>query len=163
MLEQIQSTLAGVKTALLKDDIVRKLLCNDSNNCLNMDTPDEKSAKKYITLRPIFQFENTDDYSQNGMINVFLSDGEPDDTENIFHGVMQVNIVYNTDKWELIDNKIRTLELANKVIKLLNNKKFSVSNKLVFDSMQQLVLSKQLVGYALLFAIEDGNSNLEKF
>ena len=163
MLKQIQSTLAGIKTVLLKDTIVRKLLCNDSNNCLNMDAPDEKSAEKYITLKPVFQFENIDDYTQQGMINIFLSDGQPDDEINIFSGVLQINVVYNTDKWELIDNKIRTLELADKVINLLNNKKFSTSNKLKFDNLQQLILSKQLVGYALLFTINDGNSELEKF
>jgi DNA-binding transcriptional regulator/RsmH inhibitor MraZ len=97
------------------------------------------------------------------MINIVFSDGEPDDEANMLDGVVQVNVVYNTDKWELVDNKIRTLELADKVIELLNNKKFSVSNKIEFTSMQQLILSKQLVGYALLFAISDGNSNLEKF
>ena len=163
MLRRIQSTLAEIKATLLNNGVIRQLLCNDSNNCLNMETPTVKSAEKYITLRPIFQFENTDDYAQQGMINIFLADGEPNDEVNMFSGVVQVNVVYNVDKWELIDNKIRTLELANKVIELLNNKKFSVSNKIEFTNLQQLILSKQLVGYALLFTIDDGNSNLEKF
>ena len=163
MLRRIQSTLAEIKATLLNNGIIRQLLCNDSNNCLNMETPTVKSAEKYITLRPVYQFENTDDYAQNGMINIVLSDGEPNDDYNMFDGIVQVNVVYNVDKWELIDNKIRTLELANKVIELLNNKKFSVSNKLEFTNLQQLILSKQLVGYALLFVINDGNSNLEKF
>ena len=163
MLKQIQTTLAGIKTVLLNDETIRKLLCNDSNNCLNMEPPTTKSAEKYITLRPIFQFENTDDYAQNGMINIYLSDGEPNDDMNLFQGIVQANVVYNVDKWELVDNKIRTLELADKVINLLDNKKFSTSNKLVFNSLQQLILSKQLVGYALLFNVDDGNSSLEKF
>ena len=163
MLKRIQSTLAEMKTLLLNNNEIRKLLCNDSNNCLNMETPTVKDAEKYITLRPIFQFENTDDYAQQGMINIFVSDGEPDDEQNMFSGVVQVNVVYNVDKWELVDNKIRVLELANKVIELLNNKKFSVSNRVEFTSLQQLILSKQLVGYALLFAIDDGNSNLNNF
>jgi hypothetical protein len=163
MLKQIQSTLAGVKTVLLNDEIVRKLLCNDSNNCLNMDTPTVTSAEKYITLKPVYQFENTDAYAQNGMINIFLSDGEPNSDINLFQGIMQINIVFNVDKWELVDNKIRTLEIADKVINLLDNKKFSTSNKLSFNSLQQLILSKQLVGYALLFNIDDGNSDLNNF
>lgn len=163
MLRRIQSTLAEIKATLLNNGVIRQLLCNDSNNCLNMETPTVKSAEKYITLRPIYQFENTDDYSQQGMVNIFLADGEPDDDINMFNGVIQVNVVYNVDKWELIDNKIRTLELANKVIELLDNKKFSISNKIEFTNLQQLILSKQLIGYALLFTVNDGNSNLEKF
>lgn len=163
MLKRIQLTLAEIKATLLNNGVIRQLLCNDSNNCLNMETPTVKSAEKYITLKPVFQFENTDDYAQHGMINIVLSDGEPNDEANVFDGIIQINVAYNTDKWELIDNKIRTLELANKVIELLNNKKFSISNKLEFTNLQQLILSKQLVGYALLFAVNDGNSNLEKF
>ena len=163
MLTRIQTTLAGIKTVLLNNDIVRKLLYNDSNNCLSMDTPTRQMAEKYITLKPIYQFENIDDYAQNSMINIFLADGEPDDEHNLFTGVVQINIVTNIDKWELVNDKIRPLELANKVIELLNNKKFSVSNGLEFTNIQQLILSKQVVGYALLFAIDDGNSNLENF
>lgn len=163
MLKQIQSTLAGIKTVLLNEPIIRKLLCNDSNNCLNMDAPTIKDAEKYITLKPVFQFENTDDYSQNGIINIYLADGGPDADNNMFNGILQINVAFNTDKWELVDNKIRTLEIADKVINLLDNKKFSTSNKLSFDSLQQLILSKQLVGYALLFNIDDGNSNLKNF
>ena len=163
MLTRIQATLAGIKTVLLNNETIRKLLYIDSNNCLNMDAPTRKMAEKYITLKPIYQFENIDDYSQNSMINIFLADGEPNAEINEFNGVVQVNIVTNIDKWDLVDDKIRPLELANKVIELLNNKKFSVSNTLEFNNIQQLILTKQVVGYALLFSIDDGNSNLEKF
>ena len=163
MLKRIQLALAEIKATLLNNETIRKLLYNDSNNCLNMETPTVKNTEKYITLRPVFQFENNDDYAQNGMINIVLANGEPNDEANIFDAIIQVNIVYNTDKWELVDNKIRTIELADKVIELLNNKKFSVSNEIEFTNLQELILSKQLVGYALLFAVNDGNSNLEKF
>jgi hypothetical protein len=85
------------------------------------------------------------------------------ENQHMLKRIQERSSFYNVDKWELIDNKIRTIELADKVIELLNNKKFSVSNKFEFTNLQQLILSKQLVGYALLFAINDGNSNLEKF
>jgi hypothetical protein len=63
----------------------------------------------------------------------------------------------------LVNNQIRPLALANRIIKLINNKKFSVSNPIVFDSLQENVVTKNMVGYALLFRAADGSSNLENY
>lgn len=161
MYSRIEETLFGIKKVLLNDTQIRKLLVNSSNNALNIEAPSADITSKYITLAPIYQFENKGDFEQNGMINIFLTDNN---NENMtIDGVIQINIVYNVDKWELIENKIRTLELSNRIIKLINNKKFSVSNSLQYMSMQHLILTKQLVGYALLFGVTDGNSELENY
>lgn len=163
MLERVETTLAAIKNCLLNDDIVRKLVYNDSNNALNMETPDIDKVNKYITLRPIYQFENMADFSQNSMINIYFTDGSPQEEEVGIEGIIQINIVVNIDKWELVDNKIRPIHLANRIIKLLNDKKFTVSNSLSLENINQLIISKQLVGYALLFNVIDGSGDLDKY
>ena len=163
MLERVETTLAAIKNYLLNDDIVRKLVYNDSNNALNMETPDIDKVNKYITLRPIYQFENMADFSQNSMINIYFTDGSPQEEEVGIEGIIQINIVVNIDKWELVDNKIRPIHLANRIIKLLNNKKFAISNSLSLENINQLIISKQLVGYALLFNVIDGSGDLDKY
>ena len=163
MLERVETTLAAIKNCLLNDDVVRKLVYNDSNNALNMETPDIDKVNKYITLRPIYQFENTADFSQNAMINVYFTDGSPQEEEVSIEGVIQINVVVNIDKWELVDNKIRPIHLANRIIKLLNDKKFTTSNSLSLENINQLIISKQLVGYALLFNVIDGSGDLDKY
>lgn len=163
MLERVETTLAVIKNCLLNDDVVRKLVYNDSNNALNMETPDIDKVNKYITLRPIYQFENMADFSQNSMINIYFTDGSPQEEEVGIEGVIQINIVVNIDKWELVDNKIRPIHLVNRIIKLLNDKKFTISNSLSLENINQLIISKQMVGYALLFNVIDGSGDLDKF
>lgn len=163
MLERVETTLAAIKNCLLNDDVVRKLVYNDSNNALNMETPDIDKVNKYITLRPIYQFENMADFSQNSMINIYFTDGSPQEEEVGIEGIIQINVVVNIDKWELVDNKIRPIHLANRIIKLLNDKKFTISNSLSLENINQLIISKQLVGYALLFNVIDGSGDLDKY
>jgi hypothetical protein len=163
MFERVRTTIKAMKRQLLKDEELRKLLYNDSNNALELSTPEEKLVAKYITTYPIYEFENKEDYKQQGMINIFMSDSDPSDEDSSISAMIRVNIVYNTDKWELIDGDCRTLALADRVIASLDKKKLTVSNPVEYVSTQELIISKQLVGYALLFDIVDGNSELEKF
>lgn len=163
MFELLQKTLYEIKSTLLNDELVRKLIYNDSNNCLNMEPPTKDVVKQYITLHPIYQFENTKCYEQQGMINIFVYGNTANDGYVTTSGALQINIVFNIDKWELVDGKIRPLELADRIVRLVDNKKFSISNQLKYASTQPLVLSKQLVGYALLFNYVDGNSELNNF
>ena len=163
MFERIQTTIKAIKRQLLKDDIICKVLYNDSNDALNLPTPEEKNVVQYITTYPIYEFENKEDYTQHGMINIFMADSDPSDEDNSITAVIRVNIVYNTDKWELINGDCRPLAIADRVIHLLDKKKLSVSNPVEYANIQELIISKKLVGYALLFDIIDGNSELENF
>ena len=103
------------------------------------------------------------DFTQNTMVNIYLTSGDTLDEEVGISGIIQISIVVNIDKWELLDNKIRPISLADRIIKLVNNKKFTMSNSLSLQSIEQLIISKQLVGYALLFDIVDGSGDLDKF
>lgn len=163
MFERIEKLPFEVKRLLLNNETIRKLLGNDSNNALNMDAPSTKVINHYITTYPVFEFENKEDYTQHGMINVYITTIESDHEFEANYAVLRINIVYNVDKWELINNKIRTLSISDEVVKELNGVKFSVSNTLEFDSLNELILNKQLVGYALLFKIIDGNDEIINF
>ena len=163
MFERIQTTIKAIKRQLLADDVIRKLLYNDSNNALQLPAPAEKDVAKYITTYPIYQFENKNDYTQHGMINVLMSDSGKSEDESSIDAVVRINVVYNTDKWELINGDCRVLALADRIVSLLDNKKLSVSNPIEYISIEELIINKQLVGYALLFDLVDGNGDLENF
>ena len=93
MYSRIEETLFGIKKILLDDEQIRKLLVNSTNNALNQSAPSVAAASKYITLAPIYQFENKGDFEQNGMINIFLTDNNNEDM--VINGIVQINIVYN--------------------------------------------------------------------
>ena len=163
MLERIESTLAAIRNKLLDEDIIRKLLYHDSNNALNMEAPNKKQVEDYITLRPIFDFENKENYSQNSIINVYTTQVLPGAENKKVDGTIQINVVCNEEKWELVDCKIRPLQICNHILQVVDGRKFTASNKLVFNTMTDLVISKKLFGYALLFDITDGSGEKEKF
>lgn len=156
MFERVEQMLQDARQLLLNDVVVRKLLYHDSNNALNMADVDQSAVEKYITNYPIYQFENKADYTQNAMVNVFLADTGLDNEQITLQGVLRINIVVNVDKWELVGGRCRPLALADRIIMLLNNENLGLSNPITFDSFQELLVSKKLVGYALLFNIADG-------
>ena len=163
MLERIESTMAAMRSRLANDTIIRNLLTYDGNDALYIKEQYIDNMDQYITLKPIFEFENKKEYDQNSIINIYMTQASPYEEVAKIDGVIQVNIVCNVDVWDLMDNKIRPLQLADRAITLLNNHKFTVSNKLVFNTITDLVISKSMVGYALLFEITDGSDENNNF
>lgn len=163
MLERIQTTMSAIKTRLLNDTTIKQLLYYDSNDALSIEAPEKSQVAEYVTLRPIFEFENKENFEQNSMINIYTTQCDPIEESKALASVLQINIVTNVDNWELVDDKIRPLQIADRVISLVNGFKFTASNKLVFSTMTDLIISKKMVGYALLFSIIDGSGEVEKF
>ena len=95
------------------------------------------------------------------MINVYYAKIKRDEFEELStSGIIRINVVFNVDKWELADGECRVLTLANRIINLLDKKQLETSGSLEFYSLDELILSKTLVGYALLFGVNDGNSEV---
>lgn len=166
MLRRIQSSMAAMRTKLFNDDVIRKLLCYDGNDALLLsEAPSEKEYEKnkYITLRPVFEFENKEEHNQNSIINIYMTEATPFEQEKAIGGVVQVNVVCNQDVWDLVDDKSRPIELVNRIEKLLNNCKFTVSNKLSLSTVTDLIINKKIFGYAMLFEITDGIGQKDKF
>lgn len=55
------------------------------------------------------------------------------------------------------------MQIANRVIDLVDGQKFSCSNNLIFDSIVPLLINKKITGYALLFSIQDGSSEIKNY
>lgn len=163
MFKRIESTMAAIKTKLLADDTIKKLLFNDTENALKGTVPESKDVDKYITLKPVFEFENKQNYDQNSMINIYMTQAAPSDEDKSVTAAIQVNVVCNTDVWNLEGNKIRPLQLASRIEELVNNAKFTASNKLVLSTVTDLIINKKMVGYALIFEITDGSGTINKF
>lgn len=158
MLERFERTINEVRATLIADEDIRKLVFHDSNNALSMLPPATNEVENYIVVKPIFDMCETEEYSRNTMIQVELD--SVDAKEGYLDGIMRVNIVCNAEKWSLVGGKVRPLQIANRVIDLINNQKFSVSNELVFDSFVPLLMNKKITGYALLFIIQDGSNEI---
>ena len=161
MLERLKKLPKVISKIFSRDKIVGKLIYHDSNNALEMDAPQPELVQEYITTHPVYQFEGKERYEQNGMINVYYAKINRDQFEELStNGIIRINVVYNVDKWELADGECRVLTLTNRIINLLDKKQLETSGSLEFYSLDELILSKTLVGYALLFGVNDGNSEV---
>ena len=163
MLDNIQSALFEIKRVLLEDEEIRKLLYNDSNDALNLDTPSTEDVDDYISLYPIYEFNTEAGYNHNCGINIVVPVIDPTDEVVQVIASLTINVVVNSNKWILTGNKIRPLAIADRIIELLENKKFSASSTLSFDGMTNLIMTKRISGYALSFTMNDGTANIEKF
>jgi hypothetical protein len=155
--------MAAIRTRLKEDGTLRKLLCYDGNDALLLkEVPEIDDVSKHITLRPVFEFENKEEWDQNSMINIYMTEATPFDDAKVVSGVVQINVVCNQDVWDLVDDKCRPIEIADSIIRLVDQKKFTVSNKLVFNTITDLIINKKVFGYALLFEITDGSGEKDK-
>lgn len=55
------------------------------------------------------------------------------------------------------------MQIANRVIDLVDGQKFSCSNALNFYSLVPLLINKKITGYALLFYIQDGSGEIKNY
>lgn len=166
ILTRIASTMAAIRARLLNDEVIKKLLFYDGNDALLIDEDislNEFDIDKYITLRPIFEFENKENYDQNSMINIYMTQAMPEEETKNIDCVIQINIVCNQDVWGLANDKIRPIEIVNAIERLVNNQKFTASNRMVLNTITDLIISKKMFGYAMLFDLTDGSGEIENF
>lgn len=161
MFERVEKTLFEIKNTLLNDQFIRnELYYAAAGKDFEGDKADinKTMVQDYITLFPLYDLN--EDYSKNLWIQIVLDSCEEDD-DNCIVGMIRINIVMNNTKW-VQNNRIIPVSVADRIIKLLNKTKFSISNTLQFDSIVPLAITKQITGYALVFSFIDGNVELEE-
>lgn len=161
MFERVEKTLFEIKNTLLNDQFIRNELyyasCGKDFEGEKVDI-NKNLVQDYITLFPLYDLN--EDYSKNLWIQIVLDSCEKDE-DNCITGMIRVNIVMNNTKW-VHNNKIVPLSVTDRIVKLLDKIKFSISNTLQFDSIVPLAITKQITGYALVFSFVDGNAEPEE-
>ena len=158
MFERCEKTLFEIRATLLGSEKVRKLLYNDSPFALSLQAPTMEQVGQYIVTNPIFDMVETPEYDHNTVINIELDTLENNDTS--VDGILRINVVCNAAVWTLDGSSIRPIQIADEVVRLLHNKKFSVADKLIFAQIIPLIINKKMIGYTLMFDISDGNGEI---
>lgn len=160
MFERVEKTLFEIKNTLLNDQFIRNELyyasCGKDFEGEKVDI-NKKLVQDYITLFPLYDLN--EDYSKNLWIQIVFDSGEKDN-DNCLVGIVKINVVMNNTKW-IHNNRIVPLSVADKIIELLDKRKFSISNTLQFDTIVPLAITKQITGYTLMFNLVDGNAEPE--
>lgn len=157
-LKRVNDSLKQIKTKLLLDEDIRKLLYYD---VVNKDTvsPVIDQVKDHIFLQPIIDVETTEPFNKKNYITLTIPEGELNNHKMVY--VVRVIIMCDKSTWEL-NGDIRPLLIAQLVSNILDGFKTEFSNALKFSNIVETVTSKDVVGYSILFDTADGISDVDE-
>lgn len=161
-LDLIQKTIYEIKNQIQNNSDVRKLLLYDIETALAEVEVPFSDANDYIVVSPMFDMTEPP-FDKNTIISVALVKATKVEEEQIYDGIIKVNILTHSNLWKLADNKIRPAEIGSKLIDLLDGTKFSTSHKLSFNFMELIILNENINGYGLLFFLNEGSGRLGEF
>ncbi len=158
----IQTAIFEIKHLIKENSNIRKLLFHDVANALDLGTPTYNEVEEYVVVSPIFDVTEPP-FNKNTIITIALSKGDYNDETVLFHGILQITILTRSTLWKLNNNKIRPMEIADFIVKEINNKKLTTSHKLFFKRLELSILNDNVNGYTLTFFMEEGSGLDEKF
>lgn len=162
----IETVIYEIKDALLDDDKIRQLLYYDTSDALDREVPTKNSLLvdtegkdlNYITFIPVLE-KGIDIFERNTYILVNLSEVDldtKDDGNNYY--TLNVTGITTKETYMLDNSKIRLLQLGNRIIEILDNKKFSVSSKLETIQLQQIIFDNETYGYVVKILCSNGDA-----
>lgn len=156
-LSNFDTMLGEIKTALLNDETIRKLLFYDTSDALSRIAPAISEVSDYVCLAPLTMSAILD-FERNTYILINLAtvntDTESDDSKTLI-GLDQIYSITTMKHWTLNNNKTRLIELSNRIIKIIDNVKFAPSGKAYVSSVEYKPIDDQLSGYLCKVLVVD--------
>lgn len=162
MFDNLQEAIFEIRHLIQSDSEVRKMLLVDTKNALEAPEPEFSEATDHIVVSAVFDITEPP-FDKNTIMTVVLHRATYDSESVVTSGMVKINILTRSELWELKNRKIRPLEIANRIVAILNNKKVSVSHKLYFSSIELAILNDDVNGYSVIFFIEEGSGLDEQF
>lgn len=141
---------------------VRKMVYYDQANALEQAPPTIEDTREHFTVSPVFDITKAP-YDKNTLVSISLYSAKNNDDSQLIPGAIRINVLTQSDLWELSNNKIRPLEIANHIVAILNNRKISSSQKLSFLDIELAILDENVNGYTITFFIGEGSGLNEQF
>lgn len=161
LMSNLNKTLYAIKNKLLNNNAITKTLFYSVANPLEQADLTTAQKETVVVMNPIVEY-NTD---PNNTLNNFISIGVPmivygDNLEGVLIRI-NISVVCHVDYWELNNNRLRLMTVAEEVFNELNEQKFSLSGKLVIDSFEPEIFRDNLVGYRISAMITDSDLDIE--
>lgn len=161
-LKNVQKAMFEIRTALLNNENVRKLLFHDSADALNLNAPTVEEVKNYVTFFPITQV-GIQHFDKNTFMSITCPSIDTDMTaedKSIYIGYF-ITLISTKQLWELENNKIRLIELISEIIKTIDNQKFCLPSTLQVLNAVDLVLDETRCGYIVKIMASDLQKDFE--
>ena len=148
-------------------DKLKRLLLINTDDCL-FDTTNPAYIEKinsmsvsvmrekgYIKIEPKIPFGENEEVKSYILITF---DNFTPNRENGYYRdcIIEIDIICHTDYWDVGNFRVRPLQIAGYIDGILNGAKLSGIGTLDFISCNELVLSKELSGYCLMYSAIHG-------
>lgn len=156
-----QKTMYELKTLLLNNENIRKLLVYDQSNALSITAPSIQEAAQHFSFFPISDM-GIKNYDKNTLMSLHCITIRPEEGEDTggIHLGFGLTIVSTRQVWELDDNKIRLLELISLILEELEGKKLSLPTPLEIFKVDDIILDDSRVGYMIKIYGADLQKNI---
>jgi hypothetical protein len=148
-------------------DKLKRLLLINTDDCLfdttnpayiekiNSMSISDMREKGYIKIEPKIPFGENEEVKSYILITF---DNFTPNRENGYYRdcVIEIDIICHTDYWDVGNFRVRPLQIAGYIDGILNGAKLSGIGTLDFISCNELVLSKELSGYCLMYSAIHG-------
>ena len=152
-------------------DKLKRLLLINTDDCLfdttnpayiekiNSMSISDMREKGYIKIEPKIPFGENEEVKSYILITF---DNFTPNRENGYYRdcIIEIDIICHTDYWDVGNFRVRPLQIAGYIDGILNGAKLSGIGTLDFISCNELVLSKELSGYCLMYSAIHGVEDL---
>lgn len=152
-------------------DKLKRLLLINTDDCLyDMTNPayiekinsmsiSDMREQGYIKIEPKIPFGENEEVKSYILITF---DNFVPNSQNEYYRdcIIEIDIICNTEYWDVGNFRVRPLQIAGYIDGILNNAKLSGIGTLQFVSCNELVLSKDLSGYCLMYSAIHGADDL---
>lgn len=160
--KNIQKTQYEIKSALLNNADIRKLLYYDQPDALSLEAPTIEQVKEHITFFPINEM-GIQNYDKNTLLSITCAridtSVNEEDNGSLYVGYL-ITVVTTKNVWELSDYKIRLIELASLIRETLDGKKFSLPLPLEVLIIDDMILDGSRAGYIIKLDSGDYQKNV---
>lgn len=150
-------------------DYLKSLLIINTPDCIDnigdykkhLDDITIADMKKqgYIRMTPKIRQEEYGEVKSYLLIN--FDNFTPNSTNPEFRDCyVMIDILCNTDEWDLGNYRLRPLKIAGYIDAILNKSRLSGIGQLLFAGCNELILDENLSGYVLTYAAIHGTDDL---
>lgn len=148
-------------------DLLKRLLLINTQDCLfDMTNPvyiekikstslKDLKEQGYIRIAPKIPFGENEEVKSYLLIT--FDNFSPNRGNPYYRDcVIEIDIICNTEYWDVGNYRVRPLQIAGYIDGILNGSKLSGIGDLEFISCNEIVLSKDLSGYCLMYSATHG-------
>ncbi len=160
-LRNVKKSVIEVAQLLAADPDILKLVYIDDPDALNQEKPDislnDLISQHYICVIPPIETGIVDSW-RNTFITILLDNVYFNRNDDNTASALVIYVSTDEQHVLLVDNKMRTLEIIDRIIAILEGKKLSGAGTLSIDNFSHTMLSEFRSAYRISISFNDQNT-----